>query len=445
MSLLLCLGRHTITGLLTTCGRQAQDWTADYRLLARGRLPLTGIFGVLRRAVLQELAPREPLLAVVDDTLLPRSGRHMPGVGWRRDPQGPHFQTNLILGQRFVQVSIALPGRPGEETLIPIAFEPAPTPSKPARRAEPEQWRQYRQQCRRQSVSRHAVQSLAALREALDQEDPGRSLLVALDGGYTNHTLLPRLPAGTVAIGRIRKDARLYHPATPDPGRGRRRCYGERAPTPEQIRTDPRYPWHTLTLPHHGTAWKIRYKCVTPLLWRSAGARRPLQLIVVAPRPYRRKRGDKLLYRQTAYLIATDPALPAATIIAAYLRRWGIEVNFRDEKTLLGAGQAQVRNLQSAQAAPGLAVISYAMLRLSVWRADADGPLPALPPPAWQRSSPSPSSTSTRAAQRQLRADVWGQALSAPFLPPFAPGSPPCTKPPIIDFPLASAAFYASS
>lgn len=39
---LLNLGRHTVTGALSTAGRQHQDWSADYRLLQR--LPVEPIF-----------------------------------------------------------------------------------------------------------------------------------------------------------------------------------------------------------------------------------------------------------------------------------------------------------------------------------------------------------------------------------------------------------------
>jgi len=34
---LACVGRHTITGLLYTSGRQFADWSADYRLFSRDR------------------------------------------------------------------------------------------------------------------------------------------------------------------------------------------------------------------------------------------------------------------------------------------------------------------------------------------------------------------------------------------------------------------------
>src|ERR1035438_6925244 len=66
---------------------------------------------------------------------------------------------------------------------------------------------------------------------------------------------------------------------------------------------------------------------------------------------YRLRKGSKLLYRDPAYLICTDPELDPRQIIETYFQRWDIEVNFRDEKTLLGVGQAQVRAAASVESA----------------------------------------------------------------------------------------------
>jgi hypothetical protein len=49
------------------------------------------------------------IVAHMDDTILKKSGRDVPGAGWRRDPLRPPFQTNFIWGQRFLQISIDLP------------------------------------------------------------------------------------------------------------------------------------------------------------------------------------------------------------------------------------------------------------------------------------------------------------------------------------------------
>lgn len=98
------------------------------------------------------------------------------------------------------------------------------------------------------------------------------------------------------------------------------------------------------------------------LLWAKAGAKQPLRLVVVAPVGYRLHKGGKLLYRQPAYLIGTDPNMSLELLLQYYLWRWDIEVNHRDEKQLIGVGQAQVRACQSTDRAPSFAVAAYAML-----------------------------------------------------------------------------------
>ena len=164
------------------------------------------------------------------------------------------------------------------------------------------------------------------------------------------------IPSRTTCIGRIRKDAKLCF--TPAPAlrkvRGRRLRYGSHAPTPEQFRTDDSEPWQTMTFTHSGVAHQLRYKRRQNMMWRTAGVQQILQLLIIAPLAYRLRKGSKLLYRDPAYLICTDSQLEPRQIIEAYFQRWDIEVNFRDEKTLLGVGQAQVRAEASVESAPAL-------------------------------------------------------------------------------------------
>src|SRR5712692_2038681 len=47
LSSLLCLGRHTVTGLLSTSGSQFQDWTAAYRLFSQHRVDTASLFAGL--------------------------------------------------------------------------------------------------------------------------------------------------------------------------------------------------------------------------------------------------------------------------------------------------------------------------------------------------------------------------------------------------------------
>ena len=49
----------------------------------------------------------------------------------------------------------------------------------------------------------------------------------------------------------------------------------------------------------------------------------------------------------------------------AYVYRWEIECNHRDEKSLLGVGQGQVRNPDAVRRLPQLQVASYSLLLLA--------------------------------------------------------------------------------
>jgi hypothetical protein len=436
-----------VTGLLTTSGSQFVDWSAAYRLFSQDRLPVSDLFSVIRRAVAAQLPDNAPFRAVMDDTLLRRSGLHTPGVAWRRDPLGPRFQTNFVRGQRFLQISASLSGNQGVFRMTPIAFLHAPTPPKPKRDASQADLAQYRLEVNSSRLSVRGAQQMIDLRQALDQDAGGkqRILLLAFDGGYTNSTVLKQIPPRTVCVGRIRQDAKLYAP--PDPAlskaRGRRLRYGEAMPTPEQLRTDDSQPWQTMSFLHSGTTHTLRYKQRSNLLWRAAGAGHLLQLIVIAPLAYRLRKGSKLLYRQPAFLICTDPTLDARSIIETYFQRWDIEVNFRDEKTLLGVGQAQVRNEASVESAPALTVAAYGMLLVAGQRAFGNSSQALLPPPKWAAHSPG-ARTSTQQLLHQLRAEVWGRGLGIDHFSGFASGLSAVAKPEKCSFSLASALCYAN-
>lgn len=426
LSSLVCLGRHTVTGLLATSGCQFQDWSAAYRLFSQPRFEAAELFAVARRGLLEQLPAEAPLVVAMDDSLLPKSGTKIHGVSYRRDPLGPPFQTNLIRAQRVLQISAPLPtgASPAAARLMPIDFSHAPTPPKPRPRAPAEQWIAYRQAQKQANLSRRGAEQLQALRRALDA-DPGgtqRLLCVVVDGGYTNRTVLQNLPPRTVLIGRLRKDAKLHHAPPPPPGDrpGRKRLYGPPAPTPEQLRQDPAVPWQTVPVFAAGKVHNCKVKTLSDLRWRAAGGQQKLRLLVIAPLAYRPRKGSRLLYRQPAYLICTDLDLPLQQILQRYVWRWQIEVNFRDQKQLLGVGEAQVRHPHSVEAVPALLVASYALLLLAAQQTfpSALGE-EALPPPKWRDPSPQ-QRASTQDLINHLRAELWGKALGVDNFSDFA-------------------------
>jgi len=60
---MLCFGRHTVTNLLVTCGKQFVDWSADYRLFSRDRWETRQLFWPVVRGVLA-LCPDPDVLVV---------------------------------------------------------------------------------------------------------------------------------------------------------------------------------------------------------------------------------------------------------------------------------------------------------------------------------------------------------------------------------------------
>ena len=163
-----------------------------------------------------------------------------------------------------------------------------------------------------------------------------------------------------------------------------------------------------------GKLHTFRVKTLAPALWEKAGADRPLRVVVIAPTPYRHGKGGKLLYRQPAFLICTDLDMPLEQIVQEYLWRWDIEVNHRDEKQIIGVGQAQVWSPQAVNRQPALAVASYSMLLLSAARAfGASAVQTTQPPPKWRGHGPKQRITTQELVQ-ELRNELWSQALEQP-------------------------------
>lgn len=83
-------------------------------------------FALIRDSIVDTLAPDEPLIVAIDDTIVRKAGTKTHGSKWRRDPLGPPFQVNLIRAQRFLQLSAALTFDKGSTRMLPIDRVHAP-------------------------------------------------------------------------------------------------------------------------------------------------------------------------------------------------------------------------------------------------------------------------------------------------------------------------------
>ncbi|MBM3492806.1 MAG: hypothetical protein FJX72_00575 [Armatimonadetes bacterium] len=321
----------------------------------------------------------------MDDTRIRKTGRHIPGASWHADPLSPPFHPDLIWASRFVQASLLVPeyryGRSAARGL-PVGFVEAPAARRPGRRAGEAEQAAY---LRARKVSRVALaypDLVRRLRAQLDESGAyHKTMILSVDGSYCSRWGLAHITPRTATVARARRDARLCRPATVP-----RRVYDAQVFTPEQVRRDPQHPWRQARI-FHGGRWRtVRYKEVAPVLWKGATRRQQLRLFVLAPTRYRNRNnhGRDYYYRRPAYLLANDLELPAQTLLQKYFDRWQIEVNHREEKDILGVGQAQVRSELSVPRQPALAVAAYSALLLAgIESYSRQQPVGPTPPPAW--------------------------------------------------------------
>ena len=393
---ILCgVGKRTLTRAISFQGNTQKDWSADYKVFSRSPWEARALF----HPILEQGIQQQDLKRVVfstDDTRVWRNGKHVPQTQWHRDPLGPPFQTNLRWGHRFLQASLVLPlyledGQSSSRS-IPVRFEMAPVVKKPGPKASQADLQEYRRQKKEKNLSVQFVALTRELRERLNLTGHSQKRMSqVVDGSFCNRTVFAQdweqLNVSVTARGR--KDMVLCKKA---PGKGRR-FYGKKKFTPEEVRRrDSMAPWHTARIFHGGCYRQVRYKELNRVYWQGGARQRPLRLLVVAPVGYRTSKHGRKFYRKPAYLLTTDLTTPAALLLQDYFDRWGIEVNHRDEKEILGVGEAQVWNNQSVSKVPALLVSMYSWLLLAglqcygAKRTEDYEPLPK-----WRRGARRPS------------------------------------------------------
>jgi len=418
LAFLVCLGRRTISRAICAQQRQFRAWSPDYKFFSESPWKASSLFD----RVLDEAHPlmweKQPLAVALDDTITRKTGKKIPWAKWSRDPLSPPFNTNLIWALRFLHAALLLwPAKAaGAARAIPIAFQLAPPTAKPkapkkpkksagaaeereykdALKAHEKALREFRQKQRTEGLSAQGVRLLKELRSRFDKREAllKKVLWAIVDASFCNRTVLKELPERTVLIGRTRKDIRLFaEPAIvtrakgSKKGRGRNRKYGQALPTPEEFRKDPKAPWKRRRIFAAGKQHNLRYKTMDRVLWKSGAGERAMRLIVVAPLRYRAH--GHLLYRKEAYLLVSDPSVKIDQALQAYFYRWEIEADQKEEKDLLGVGQAQVWSENAVARQPAFHVASYAALLVAAVKSfglnttDAARPLPL-----WRKRKP---------------------------------------------------------
>ncbi len=395
LALLVCLGRRTISRSICVLGRQFRNWTPEYRLFSKCRWKPHSLFDVVLKQIPELLSPAQPLVVALDDTPCRKTGKRIRAAKILRDPLSPPYHLNLCHALRFLQaVMLVWPRQSaGAARAIPVAFDLAPpvpkpkSPRKPRKGASKKDWAAYARDWRthrtalknhrkmqeRNGLSAQGARLLNELRKRCNQVAAwkDRVLWAVVDASFCNRTVFRLLDRRIVLIGRVRKDIRLYGPVPPSAKRkqgrrGRKASYGSLLPTPEQLRQDPATPWERCVIFAAGKRHDLNYKTMAPVFWRSGAGTRPMRLVVIRPLRYRAH--GHTLYRGPAYLLVDDTNVPVVQALQAYFYRWEIEVDQKDEKDLLGVGQAQVWSDVSVERQPAFHVASFAALLVAAIR-----------------------------------------------------------------------------
>jgi hypothetical protein len=358
----LCsFGRKTITNFAILLGRDHEDITADYKLYSERKWEATEIFDILLKKSLDNLPHANPYICMAaDDTSIRKTGKKIPQARYMRDAMGPKFHTNLIWGIRFLQFSLTYRQDLTSARAIPVRFIDAPSIKKPGIKASDEEWKEYKSAIKRHNLSTLFVKQVKDVRDSLDKMNfADKTLLMTCDASFCNKTCFQIDINRTHIIARCRRNIKLCFAAK----QGERRFYNEHKFTPDDIRKDENIAYQQIQLFYGGELRAIKYKEINHVFWQNGAKRKELRCIVIAPLPY--VRGGKRNYRDPAFLLTTDTKNSIEFLIQAYLDRLQIEYNFRDEKSILGVGQAQVRNEKSVQKQPALHVASYSALLLA--------------------------------------------------------------------------------
>lgn len=358
-----CFGlRKTLTNISISNGNLDKKPSAVYKFFSKLKWNQENLFN----PILQRCLPyfKKGYIAIgVDDSKFKKTGKKIPFTGWHRDPMSPPFHVNLLWGLRFLQFSVLLPlytAQPTPCRAIPIRFVDAPPIKKPGRHASKEEKASHVQAKMTHNLSSIFVAQAKRLRTFLNEIGACflRMILVC-DGSFCNTICLSMALDGVDVIARCRKDASLCFEAT-DEGRKK---YSTKKFTPESIKNSEALPHKQGQFFYGGSYREIRYKEVKNVLWQRVTKLLPLRLIVIAPIPY--VKGGKKNYREPAYLLTTDLITPTEDLIQIYLDRLQVEYNFRDEKSIIGVGEAQVRNERSVSREPQFTVAVYSALLMS--------------------------------------------------------------------------------
>ncbi len=334
---ILCVGRHTVTGVLRASGAVGQKHHTCFHRFFRSAVWDFDAVSLCLIALVVKLVPaEETILVPLDDTLGRHTGKHIQAASMHHDPLlSTRVKPVFHWGHVWVVLSITIRVPRWKKCFaLPVLV------------------RLYRSEklCKKEGrpflkKTELAAEMIAALAAAL----PERRFRVVADAAYANASIIKKLPRSVDFIGRARLDAALYAP--PRPQRlGRPRVKGVRLPSPV-ARARSAKGWRRLRVEVYGRTVTVQVK-VFDALWYVVSGGRPLRFVLVRGWPG---------HRDDDVFCATDLTRSATQVITDYCARWYIEVTFQETKGKLGFEDPQNRTRRAVERTAPMALCVYTL------------------------------------------------------------------------------------
>jgi hypothetical protein len=337
----LTQGTHGVTAaLVATDVARRRHWEAFHRFFSRGTWSADELGRWLFRRIVAHLGDG-PMLVVIDDTLAPKKGPHVFGIGSHLDAVRSTKRHRIFtFGHCWVVLAVVVRVPFSKRAwALPLLFRLA---------------RNLKECNKRGAVYMKKTQLAREMIDVLLTWVGARPVEITADSAYCNFTVSRDLPPHVTLVGAMRPDAVLTALPRPPKGSkaGRPRKRGALLPKPEKLAKDTRQPWQTAIAMLYGRRTHVRFKTLVGQWYRATGTRE-LRIVIVECTT------GRLPIR---VFFSSDPTFDVVRVLETYALRWGIEIFFRDAKQLLGFADSSARKEAAVRRVAPLVGLLYTTL-----------------------------------------------------------------------------------